>query len=163
RLPGPRSSPRGRGRLARTSPGSDARRRVLERLRPDVGLVFRSAGMAAVLPRNHRIHHSHTLPGRPSSEPSGPSGARHAGRAVAGTRLEAREFTSAAARNLTAVARRCLANGWVPDCCLDDAAHPLLHTIAYALRGLLEGGRVLEDTRLIDRAAVAAEHIATTV
>ena len=83
--------------------------------------------------------------------------------AEAGTRLEAREFTSAAARNLTAVARRCLANGWVPDCCLDDAAHPLLHTIAYALRGLLEGGRVLEDTRLIDRAAVAAEHIATTV
>jgi hypothetical protein len=85
------------------------------------------------------------------------------GLAEAGRRLGAPEFTAAAARNLRAVARRQHDDGWLPDCCLNDPLRPLLHTIAYAIRGLLEGGRVLQDARLIARAALAAERIAAAV
>jgi hypothetical protein len=80
--------------------------------------------------------------------------------AEAGTRLGIPSFRWAAIRNLRAVARRQHADGWIPDCCLTDPARPLLHTVAYGIRGLLEGGRVLEDTGLIAQAAQAAGRIA---
>ena len=83
--------------------------------------------------------------------------------AEAGERLGAPEFRAAAARNLRAVARRQHDDGWFPDCCLDDPSRPLLHTIAYAIRGLLEGGRVLEDEDLVAAAARAAERVALAV
>lgn len=80
--------------------------------------------------------------------------------AEAGRRLDQPAYRDAAARNLQAVARRQHRNGWFPDCCLNDPARPLLHTIAYTIRGLLEGGRVLEDASLIARAAIAAAAVA---
>ncbi len=83
--------------------------------------------------------------------------------AEAGLRLEAPEFTAAAAKNLRAVALFQHEDGWIPHCCLTDPRRPLLHTIAYAIRGLLEGGRVLRDAGLLARAAVAAERIAAAV
>jgi hypothetical protein len=83
--------------------------------------------------------------------------------AEAGRLLGAPEFTAAAAKNLNAVARRQHDDGWIPDCCLTDPFRPLLHTTAYAIRGLLEGGRVLEDGHLVARAALAAERIASAV
>ncbi|HEV2748981.1 MAG TPA: hypothetical protein VGV12_00500 [Gemmatimonadales bacterium] len=83
--------------------------------------------------------------------------------AEAGARLGAPEFRAAAARALRAVARRQHDDGWFPDCCLTDPERPLLHTIAYTIRGLLEGGRVLEDERLVAAAACAAERIALAV
>src|SRR2546422_11145512 len=46
---------------------------------------------------------------------------------------------------------------WLPDCCFTDPVRPSLHTIAYAIRGLLEGGRVLQDARLIAHAARRSE------
>ncbi len=85
------------------------------------------------------------------------------GLAEAGRRLGAPEFTAAAARNLRAVAQLQHDDGWLPDCCLTDRMRPLLHTIAYGIRGLLEGGRVLEDARLVAHAALAAERIAAAV
>src|SRR5207249_5000434 len=85
------------------------------------------------------------------------------GLAEAGQRLGAPEFTAAAARNLRAVTRLQHDDGWLPDCCLTDRTRPLLHTIAYGIRGLLEGGRVLEDVRLVGHAARAAERIAAAV
>jgi hypothetical protein len=47
-------------------------------------------------------------------------------------------------------------NGWLPSCCLSDPEQPLLHTLAYAIRGLLEGGRVLSDPPLLQAAERAA-------
>jgi hypothetical protein len=32
-------------------------------------------------------------------------------------------------------------NGWIDNCCLNDPAHPLTHTLGYFLRGVLEGHR----------------------
>ena len=83
--------------------------------------------------------------------------------AEAGRHLGAPEFREAAARSLRAVARRQHDDGWFPDCCLNDPRRPLLHTIAYTIRGLLEGGRVLEDEALIAAAACAAERVALAV
>jgi hypothetical protein len=83
--------------------------------------------------------------------------------AEAGARLNNRRVLDAAAKCLRALAKRQHPSSWFPQCCLTDPTRPLLHTIAYAIRGLLEGGRVLEDTALMDQAAAAAAAIAAEV
>lgn len=83
--------------------------------------------------------------------------------AEAGARLDDRTFTAAAARSLCASAGLQASNGWLPCCCLSDPDQPLLHTLAYAIRGLLEGGRVLGDADLILAAERAAAALADSV
>ncbi|OYV72847.1 MAG: hypothetical protein B7Z74_04860 [Deltaproteobacteria bacterium 21-66-5] len=80
--------------------------------------------------------------------------------AEAGVRLGLPGALRTARRALEAVALRQHPNGWIPECSLDDPAHPLLHTLAYAIRGLLEGGRVLGDDSLIAHAERAAAAVA---
>jgi hypothetical protein len=70
--------------------------------------------------------------------------------------LDARH-RDAARRNLDYVCSRQEANGWFPDCCLDDVRRPLLHTIAYTMEGLLEGGMLLGEERFVAAARRAAE------
>lgn len=83
--------------------------------------------------------------------------------AEAGARLADVSFSTAAARALRAAAALQTANGWLPECCLNDPDRPLLHTLAYAVRGLLEGGRVLGDPALIHAAQRAAAALAASV
>ncbi|HEX4560904.1 MAG TPA: hypothetical protein VH113_03655 [Gemmatimonadales bacterium] len=83
--------------------------------------------------------------------------------AEAGAVLAEPRYTEAARRALLQVAKQQHENGWFPACCLTDPAEPLLHTVAYAIRGLLEGGRVLGEASLIAAASVAAERIAERV
>ena len=83
--------------------------------------------------------------------------------AETGRKLREPSFEDAAARILRATADQQHATGWFPDCCLNDPQRPLLHTIAYTIRGLLEGGRVLEDSRLIASAARAAAPLVACV
>lgn len=83
--------------------------------------------------------------------------------AEAGARLDDRRFTGAAARSLRAAAQLQAENGWLPHCCLTDPEQPLLHTLAYAIRGFLEGGRVLGDLGLLRAAERAAGALAATV
>jgi len=83
--------------------------------------------------------------------------------AEAGVRYGESAFVEGARRNLSFVADMQHADGWLPACCLSDPEHPLLHTIAYAVRGLLEGGRVLKDDRLVRAAILAAERLAASV
>lgn len=83
--------------------------------------------------------------------------------AEAGAVLDEARYTDAARRALHQVAKQQHQNGWFPACCLTDPAEPLLHTVAYAIRGLLEGGRVLRDSSLIAAASVAAGKIAERV
>jgi len=83
--------------------------------------------------------------------------------AEAGVRLDDEGFIEAAARNLHVAAQRQAPNGWLPDCCLTDPEQPLLHTLAYGIRGLLEGGRVLGDDRLVRAAERAAWGLVATV
>ena len=83
--------------------------------------------------------------------------------AEAGALFSEPRYSEAARRALCQVARQQHENGWFPACCLTDPAEPLLHTVAYAIRGLLEGGRVLGDSYLISAAAAAAGRIAERV
>lgn len=83
--------------------------------------------------------------------------------AEAGVRLDDGTFTDAAARSLRAAAELQAPNGWLPSCCLSDPERPLLHTLAYAIRGLLEGGRVLGDPCLLRAAERAASALAAAV
>jgi len=83
--------------------------------------------------------------------------------AEAGAALSEPGFTDAAARNLRMVARQQQRNGWFPNCCLSDPVRPLLHTVAYTIRGLLEGGRVLQDAALVDAGIRAAEALLPAV
>ncbi len=83
--------------------------------------------------------------------------------AEAGARLDDGGFTAAAARSLRAAAELQAPNGWLPSCCLTDPEQPLLHTLAYAIRGFLEGGRVLDDPRLLQAAERAADALLATV
>lgn len=85
------------------------------------------------------------------------------GLAEAGKRLGRGAFTDAAWRNLRAVAMAQHASGWFPNCCLSDPERPVLHTQAYTIRGLLEGGRVLEDDSLLSAAKLGAEGLAQSV
>ncbi len=83
--------------------------------------------------------------------------------AEAGVRFDMPAYREAAARNLHAVVDQQHANGWFPNCCLTDPVRPLLHTLAYTTRGLLEGGRVLGDNRLLESGMLIARALARTV
>jgi uncharacterized protein YyaL (SSP411 family) len=70
---------------------------------------------------------------------------------------EEQRHREAAVRNLDFALSRQRDNGWFADCCLDDDARPLLHTLAYAMEGLLEAGRALAAPRYIEAARRAAD------
>ena len=83
--------------------------------------------------------------------------------ALEGLRLSEPTFVDVAKRNLEFVLGRIHPDGWLPDCCLNDPERPLLHTLAYAIRGLVEGGAVLQNERATEIGAIAAEHLARAV
>jgi hypothetical protein len=80
------------------------------------------------------------------------------GLAYAGSTLTEQRYTEAARANIQWAIARARPNGWLDDNCLEDNAHPLMHTIAYSIRGILETGIVLADEafiRFADRMARA--------
>jgi len=83
--------------------------------------------------------------------------------AEAGARLGKRAYLDAAEKALVAVAREQRQNGWLPQCCLNDPDRPLLHTLAYAIQGFVEGGRVLGNADLVWAGQRAARAIARLV
>ncbi|MDZ7859294.1 MAG: hypothetical protein U5O15_01270 [Candidatus Krumholzibacteriota bacterium] len=50
-------------------------------------------------------------------------------------------------------------NGWFHNCCLTDPDHPLLHTMAYTVRGLLEIGILCKMDNFIDSATTTAKSL----
>ena len=54
-------------------------------------------------------------------------------------------------------------NGWIANCCLSNPEQPLLHTLAYATRGLLETGRLLQQPDYIHRARITADALLRTI
>lgn len=67
------------------------------------------------------------------------------------------EFHEAAIRNIEFALRQQLENGWFRSNCLNDPSQPLLHTIAYSIRGILETGALLKNNHYIARARKAAD------
>lgn len=49
------------------------------------------------------------------------------------------------------------ANGWFANCCLTDAQHPLLHTLAYSMQGLLGLGKLAKREDFISAARRSAD------
>lgn len=83
--------------------------------------------------------------------------------AEAGLVLDESGFRDAARKNLRAVARAQTANGWFPNCCLNDPKRPLLHTVAYTIRGLVDGGFALREEEAIAAGIKAADALLTKV
>lgn len=63
-----------------------------------------------------------------------------------------KQYRETAVRNLNWALGRQKANGWFAENCLDDPSQPLIHTIGYAVQGLLESGMILGDDRYLDGA-----------
>lgn len=82
---------------------------------------------------------------------------------AAGTHLHEPHLLASGARALRPVLAAQQSNGWLPDCCLNDPTRPLTHTLAYAVQGLLEGGVILGDQRMIDAATRLASPLAQAI
>jgi hypothetical protein len=73
--------------------------------------------------------------------------------AEAGEQLQAPEFSAAAAQALREVAQAQHEDAWIPVSGADFVRGVCLHSLAHAIRGLLEGGYLLKDEDLLERAA----------
>ena len=67
------------------------------------------------------------------------------------------EYRQAAVRNVDFALTEQLPNGWFKNNCLYDPVRPLLHTIAYALRGVLEIGLAVGNDTYIAAVRKAAD------
>lgn len=67
------------------------------------------------------------------------------------------EFRDAAIKNIDFTLGQQLDNGWFQSNCLSDPSQPLLHTIAYCIRGILETGLLTKNDHYIVRAQKAAD------
>jgi uncharacterized protein YyaL (SSP411 family) len=68
-----------------------------------------------------------------------------------------RVYQEAATRNVDFALTEQLPNGWFKNNCLYDPSRPLLHTIAYSLRGILEIGLAGDRPRYVAAAQKAAD------
>jgi hypothetical protein len=81
------------------------------------------------------------------------------GLSEAGRVAEVPKAIEAAIRNAEFCLSMQTPNGWFRDCCLTDAERPLLHTIAYAMQGLIGIGVVSGRQDLVDAAARTADSL----
>jgi hypothetical protein len=77
-----------------------------------------------------------------------------------GEYLSEERYVEAGLRGLEHCLARQQANGWFAENCLSDPERPLLHTIAYAMRGALEVGLLLGRQDYVERAARTARALA---
>jgi hypothetical protein len=75
----------------------------------------------------------------------------------AGLALGDRRFVDAAVRNGEYCVSQQHPNGWLPNCCLTKPSAPLLHTLAYAMQGMLEIGKLTDRDDLVDGARRLAD------
>ena len=52
-------------------------------------------------------------------------------------------------------------NGWFDRCCLTDPEHPLIHTLGYVLRGVVEAWRLTGEARYLEAAVRTADGLLT--
>lgn len=81
--------------------------------------------------------------------------------AALGKALGERRYVEAGVRNVEYGVSRQLENGWFDANCLSDPERPLLHTIAYATRGVLETGLLLDREDLVEAAEGTALALAS--
>lgn len=79
--------------------------------------------------------------------------------AVLGTSVGNDDFISSAEKNILYNLKFQQPNGWFANNCLYDPDRPLLHTICYAIRGVLETGLLLNNEGFIAAAKTAADNL----
>jgi hypothetical protein len=72
-------------------------------------------------------------------------------------------FVDAAVKNADYAVSKQAENGWFADNCLTDPNAPLLHTVAYTIRGILEIGLQTERDDLVAAARKAADALLTRI
>jgi len=80
--------------------------------------------------------------------------------AAYGRLVDDRRALDAAAQNLRWALQRCQADGWIELCAFRPGEPPFLHTLAYAIQGFLEAGRLLGSEPAVAAAECAARRIA---
>lgn len=68
-------------------------------------------------------------------------------------------FCSAALKNVEYIVSTANENGWLANCCLDKPSSPLIHTIAYATRGIMEVALAEQREDLLDAASLMADGV----
>jgi len=76
-----------------------------------------------------------------------------------GAALGEPSWVAAAVRNAEFAVSRQGHNGWFSDCCLSDPRRPLLHTLAYAMQGVLEMGILARREDLVLAARRTADSL----
>ena len=79
------------------------------------------------------------------------------GMCEAGRLLQIPEAIEGAVRSAEFCLSKQLSNGWFADCCLSDASQPLLHTLAYAMQGLIGIAAITSRRDFIDAATRTAD------
>lgn len=74
-------------------------------------------------------------------------------------RISERGYESATRNHLDWVVSRQTENGWFRNAGFSEKEIPYLHTIAYTIRGLLESGIILDDSKYISSARLAADQL----
>jgi len=82
--------------------------------------------------------------------------------AQAGRILDVPHYLDAATRNVDWALMQMHPNGWLDSNDLEDRHRPLTHTIAYAIRGILEVGLLASNSRFVDAATRMAQAVAAT-
>lgn len=78
----------------------------------------------------------------------------------AGIAADDKKLIAAATKNVDWVLTQQLQNGWFANNAFTTDAEPFTHTIAYAARGMLEAGILLDNTSYIDAALKVARQLA---
>lgn len=79
--------------------------------------------------------------------------------AMLGKATKRKEYMDAGERNIEYNLGYQTPAGWFSNNCIYDAARPLLHTICYAIRGILETGVLIGEEKFIKAAGVAADRL----
>ncbi|MEG3640532.1 hypothetical protein [Magnetococcus sp. PR-3] len=72
-------------------------------------------------------------------------------------------YIEAGKRNVDSAIAQQNENGWFRSNCLSDPGAPLLHTISYAIEGILGAALALDHTPYLKRAQLAADALLTTI
>ena len=80
-----------------------------------------------------------------------------------GLRARRQDATDAGERNIQFTLSRQQENGWFADNCLTDARRPLLHTIVYAMEGILGAYDALGDRAYLDAVVRAADALVSKI
>jgi hypothetical protein len=74
-----------------------------------------------------------------------------------------RQYIDAAVKNIEWAMSQRHENGWLPQNCLQDDTQPFVHTIAYAMRGIMEVGVVADREDFIKQAITMGDALLTAL